>query len=146
MVTNRKMEKITLNIAESVRDSAEEIWMAGLGAFSKAQREGNKVFDLLVAEGKQLQSKIKGVADNVSGKVAEKLTDKRVTDLADRASASWDKFGQVFEDRTSDALGRFGVATKKDTDALSRRVAKLATELEKMKRVPKKVTTRRTPI
>ena len=66
--------------------------------------------------------------------------------LTDKAVASWDKLGQVFEDRTADALGRFGVATKKDTDALSRRVAKLATELEKMKRVPKKTATRRSTI
>lgn len=146
MATNKKMEKPSLNLAESVRDSAEEIWMAGLGAFSKAQREGNKVFDLLVTEGKQLQEKVKGVADNVSDKVAEKLADKRVSELTDKAVASWDKLGQVFEDRTSDALGRFGVATKKDTDALSRRVAKLATELEKMKRVPKKVVTRRSTV
>ena len=146
MATNKKMEKLSLNLAESVRDSAEEIWMAGLGAFSKAQREGNKVFDLLVTEGKQLQGKVKGVADNVSGKFVEKLADKRVTELTDKAAASWDKLGQVFEDRTSDALGRFGVATKKDTDALSRRVAKLATELEKMKRVPKKVVTRRSAV
>jgi poly(hydroxyalkanoate) granule-associated protein len=143
MATNKKLEKLSVNLAESVRDSAEEIWMAGLGAFSKAQREGNKVFDLLVTEGKQLQGKFKGVAGNVSGKFAEKLTDKRVTELTDKAVASWDKLGQVFEDRTSDALGRFGVATKKDTDALSRRVAKLATELEKMKRVPKKAVARR---
>ncbi len=146
MVANKKMEKLSQNLAESVRDSAEEIWMAGLGAFSKAQREGNKVFDLLVTEGKQLQDKVKGVADNVSGKVAEKLADKRVSELTDKAVASWDKLGQVFEDRTSDALGRFGVATKKDTDALSRRVAKLATELEKMKRVPKKAATRRSAV
>ena len=144
MAAKKNTEKLSQNLADSVRDSAEEIWMAGLGAFSKAQREGNKVFDLLVTEGKQLQGKVKGVADNVSGKFAEKLADKRVTELTDKAVASWDKLGQVFEDRTADALGRFGVATKKDTDALSRRVAKLATELEKMKRVPKKTATRRT--
>ena len=146
MVAKKITEKLTLNLADSVRDSAEEIWMAGLGAFSKAQREGNKVFDLLVSEGKQLQGKVKGVADNVSGKFAEKLAEKRVVELADKAVAGWDKLGQVFEDRTSDALGRFGVATKKDTDALSRRVAKLATELEKMRRTPKKAPVRRAKV
>lgn len=144
MATKKQTQKMPQNLAESVRDSAEEIWMAGLGAFSKAQREGNKVFDLLVTEGKQLQGKFKGVADNVSGKLSEKLAERRVAELTDKAVAGWDKLGQVFEDRTSNALGRFGVATKKDTDALSRRVAKLATELEKMKRTPKKPAVRRT--
>jgi len=89
---------------------------------------------------------VKGVADNVSGKFAEKLAEKRVVELADKAVAGWDKLGQVFEDHTSDALGRFGVATKKDTDALSRRVAKLATELEKMRRTPKKAPVRRAKV
>ncbi|MBP7081521.1 MAG: phasin family protein [Rhodocyclaceae bacterium] len=143
MATKKISEKLSLNLADAVRDSAEEIWMAGLGAFSKAQREGNKMFDLLVSEGKQLQGKVKGVADNVSGKVADKLAENRVAELADKAVAGWDKFGQVLEDRTSEALGRFGVATKKDTDALSRRVAKLATELEKMRRTPKKSPVRK---
>lgn len=143
MAAKKMTEKLKLNLADAVRDSAEEIWMAGLGAFSKAQREGNKVFDLLVSEGKQLQSKVKGVADNVSGKVADKLAENRVAELTDKAVAGWDKFGQVLEDRTSEALGRFGVATKKDTDALSRRVAKLATELEKMRRAPKRTPVRK---
>ena len=144
MAAKKQTEKSTLYIADAVRDSAEEIWMAGLGAFSKAQREGNKVFDLLVTEGKQLQGKFKGVADNVSGKLSDRLAEKRVAELTDKAVAGWNKLGQAFEDGTSEALGRIGVATKKDTDALSRRVAKLATELEKMKRVPRKPAVRRT--
>jgi poly(hydroxyalkanoate) granule-associated protein len=35
-------------LADTVRDSAQQIWLAGLGAFSKAQEEGVKVFEALV--------------------------------------------------------------------------------------------------
>ena len=48
--------------ANPVFDSAREIWLAGLGAFSVAQTEGgkiieqgNKMFDKLVAEGSKLE-------------------------------------------------------------------------------------------
>ncbi len=32
-------------LAQTVRESAQQIWLAGLGAFSKAQAEGSKMFD-----------------------------------------------------------------------------------------------------
>ena len=35
-------------LAGTVKESAQQIWLAGLGAFSKAQEEGGKVFDALV--------------------------------------------------------------------------------------------------
>ena len=35
-------------LAGSVKDSAQQIWLAGMGAFAKAQAEGGKVFDALV--------------------------------------------------------------------------------------------------
>ena len=35
-------------LSSTVKDSAQQIWLAGLGAFAKAQEEGNKVFEALV--------------------------------------------------------------------------------------------------
>lgn len=37
--------------AQTVKDSAQQIWLAGLGAFVKAQAEGMKAFNTLVKEG-----------------------------------------------------------------------------------------------
>ena len=128
-MATKTTKKAELNLAETVRDSTEEIWMAGLGAFAKAQKEGTKVFDALVSEGKLLQSKVRDVA----GSVADKLSNNAVTELTDKTLAGWTKLGQMLEDRASNALGRFGVATKKDVEALSRRIAKLTGEIEKAK-------------
>lgn len=33
--------------SDAVKESAQQIWLAGLGAFSKAQAEGGKVFEAL---------------------------------------------------------------------------------------------------
>ncbi|MBE7421871.1 MAG: phasin family protein [Zoogloeaceae bacterium] len=98
---------------QTVKDSAQQIWLAGLGAFVKAQAEGMKAFNTLVKEGETLQSRTSKVA---SAKVAE---------AAAKASGTWDKLEQVFEDRVARSLSSLGVPTKKDIETLSRRVAEL---------------------
>jgi len=99
--------------AQTVKDSAQQIWLAGLGAFVKAQAEGMKAFNTLVKEGETLQSRTSKVA---SAKVAE---------AAAKASGTWDKLEQVFEDRVARSLSSLGVPTKKDIETLSKRVAEL---------------------
>ena len=44
------------------RESAQQVWLAGLGAFAKAQQEGGKVFEALVREGQALQRKTQDAA------------------------------------------------------------------------------------
>ena len=50
-------------LANSVKDSAQQIWLAGMGAFSQAREEGTKVFEALVKEGMNLQKKTQGIAE-----------------------------------------------------------------------------------
>ena len=112
-------------LVQTVRDSAQQIWLAGLGAFSKAQEEGGKVFDSLVKEGETLHRKTRGVAE---AKVAE--VTGNVSKVASRAQSAatetWDKLEQVFEDRVSRALKRLGVPTAREVEALAKRVEALA--------------------
>ena len=54
----KKLKALSENqLAQTVRESAQQIWLAGLGAYAKAQEEGNKVFDALVKEGETIQKK-----------------------------------------------------------------------------------------
>ncbi len=108
------------NLSATIRDSAQQIWLAGLGAFAKAQEEGNKVFDALVREGETIQSKTRRVAES------------RVTEMAAKATGTWDKLEQVFENRVAKALNSLGVPTRGDIEALTRRVAELTAEVEKL--------------
>ena len=55
-------------VSKTVMDSAQQIWLAGLGAFVKAQAEGGKLFESLVKEGAALDAKTRKVTD---AKVAE---------------------------------------------------------------------------
>ena len=58
----------------SVKDSAQQIWLAGMGAFAKAQAEGRQVFDALVKEGVALQKKTQSAAEEKFGDVSSKMT------------------------------------------------------------------------
>jgi len=120
------------NLAATVRDSAQQIWLAGLGAFSKAQEEGAKVFDALVKEGKGLEAKTRKMTEARVNDVNEQMNkaastaSKAAQAASDKANAAWDKLEQVFEDRVARALNRLGVPTHKDIQALSQQVAELS--------------------
>ena len=116
-------------LGAAIKDSAQQIWLAGLGAFAKAQEEGNKVFDALVKEGKGLQKRTRSQAEDAMGKVSGLVSGrvgKVAGDLGSKATESWDRLEQVFEDRVSRALNRLGVPTQADVDALSAKVDALA--------------------
>ena len=105
-------------LASSVKDSAQQIWLAGMGAFAKAQAEGGKVFDALVKEGVSLQRKTQAVAEEKLGDVTGKMS-SMASEVTSKAGASWDKLENIFEERTAKALGKLGVPTAKDVAELT---------------------------
>ena len=117
------------NLAATVKDSAQQIWLAGLGAFSKAQAEGGKVFEALVKEGKGLEALTRNFAGAKVSNVTRNFS--KATDEATKtATQTWDKLEQVFESRVERALGRLGVPTKKEIDSLTKRVEALTASIE----------------
>jgi poly(hydroxyalkanoate) granule-associated protein len=101
-------------LTQTVKDSAQHIWLAGLGAYAKAQEEGTKVFEALVKEGERIQ------------KQTHKVAEAKLAVVTSKTSGTWDRLEQVFEERVARALSSLGVPSKKDIDKLSRRVAELA--------------------
>lgn len=138
----RKLKALAGNAGDkqfvkTVRDSAQQIWLAGLGAFAKAQAEGSKVFDALVKEGQSIHSRTRTVAES---KVSEMTTTlgKMATKASNQATGSWDKLEQVFEERVARALNRIGVPTNKDINNLAKRVEGLTASVQKLTRMPAK--------
>ena len=119
------------HLAGAVKDSAQQIWLAGMGAFSKAQAEGSKVFDTLVKEGMSLQRKTQAVAEEKIGEVTGKVSEMANTVTA-KAGQNWDKLESIFEARTAKALSKLGVPTAKDVDSLIKRVDELAAAVAKL--------------
>jgi poly(hydroxyalkanoate) granule-associated protein len=111
-------------LAATVKESAQQIWLAGLGAFSKAQAEGGKVFEALVKEGVGLQKRTQAVAEEKLSEAAGKMS-SMASDLSTKASGQWDKLEGIFEERVSRALNKLGVPTSRDVDALVKRIDQL---------------------
>jgi poly(hydroxyalkanoate) granule-associated protein len=118
-------------LAQSVKESAQQIWLAGMGAFAKAQEEGGKVFEALVKEGMSLQKKTQGIAEDKLGEVTGKMTAMAET-VSAKAGQNWDKLESIFEQRTAKAMAKLGVPTAKDVQALTERVDALAAKVAKL--------------
>ena len=117
-------QKSGAQLSGTIKDSASQIWLAGLGAFAKAQEEGGKVFEALVKEGVSLQRKTQAAAEEKISEATNRMA-SMATDLSSKASGQWDKLEGIFEERVSRALKKLGVPTAKDVEALIARVDEL---------------------
>ncbi len=128
-------------LVSSVKDSAQQIWLAGLGAFSKAQAEGGKVFETLVKDGMGLQRKTQAAAEEKISEATSKMTNMAngisakatgvATDITAKATGQWDKLENIFEERVAKALSKMGMPTAKEVQALAKRVDELSAQLKK---------------
>lgn len=103
-----------------IRESAYQIWLAGLGALSLAEDESGKVFKALVKRGKAFESTAKGRVDEIK----EKL------DVRKAAADTMTKLGDTFDDGVTEVLHRLGLPTKQEIDGLAKRVDRLTKTLE----------------
>jgi poly(hydroxyalkanoate) granule-associated protein len=120
-------------LSQAVLNSSHQIWLAGLGAFSRAQEEGMKVFDALVKQGEHLERKTKQAAVDTAAAARGAATAK-AKEMQQMAGGTWDKLEQVFEDRVARALSKLGVYTQNDVQRLAERVDELAAKVDALLR------------
>ena len=122
-------------LAAAIKDSAQQIWLAGVGAFAKAQQEGNKVFEALVREGNSIQKRTMRVTEDKVNEVTNRIG-KFAGRFQHEANRNWDKLEAVFEERVERALKRLGVPTHKEITELTQRVEKLTASVNKLGAAP----------
>ena len=115
----------------SVKDSAQQIWQAGLGAFNKAQAEGSKAFEALVKEGVSLQRKTQSAAEEKISEATSKMS-SMANDITSKASGQWDKLENIFEDRVAKVLNKLGVSSAMEVNALIARIDELNKSVKKL--------------
>lgn len=112
-----------------VKESAQQIWSAGLAAFAKAQNNSGKAFDSLAEEGARIQKKTQASTEERLGAVASRMSDM-AGEVGTRAGQHWDKLESIFEDRVARALNRLGVPSAQDVAALHARLDALTQALK----------------
>ena len=143
-VLKKKLQRkpVSRNAAAPAVDSAREIWLAGLGAFTLAQQEsgriieqGSKLFDKLVAEGSRVEKKTRKDVEvamvDFRGEVQSRVEAMKHQAEAVRKQATdnWDKLEKIFEDRVAKALAGLGIPSKDDVSNLADKVQKLTREV-----------------
>ncbi len=118
-------------LGDAVRESAQQIWLAGLGAFAKAQEEGGKVFEALVREGSGLQRKTQNIAEERLSEASERVT-HIAGEIGAKAAGGWDKLESIFEQRVAKALRKLGVPSADDIAQLSARIEELNRSVQKL--------------
>lgn len=113
------------SLSQSVLKSSQQIWLAGLGAFAKAQTGGVKVFDTLVKQGASLEAKTRQAAA-ATADAAREAAAAKAKEMHAMAGGTWDKLEQVFQERVARALGQLGVYTSADVERLTARVNDLS--------------------
>lgn len=134
-------------LSKTLSESAQQIWLAGMGAFGRAQAEGTKLFEGLVKEGMTLEN----TARKFAGKRADVVRDAvegRVEQARERATDTWDRLEKVFEERVQRALVKLGVPGRDDLRDLTGRVDALTAELRRQggKPAPRKPVSRKTVV
>jgi poly(hydroxyalkanoate) granule-associated protein len=128
---NKPAKAAGIHLSGSVKDSAQQIWQAGLGAFTRAQAEGSKAFESLVKEGVSIQRKTQAAAEGKITEATAKMS-TMATDISSKASGQWDKLENIFEERVAKALNKLGVPSAKDVAALISRIDELNKAVQKL--------------
>jgi poly(hydroxyalkanoate) granule-associated protein len=115
-----------------LRESAQQVWLAGLGALAVAEEEGGKMFSTLVKRGKGYERVNKARFENMIEKV-----DGMRDELREGAQRTMGKLGVNLDDRMEAVVHRLGFPTRREITTLTRRVEELTRTLEKRERAPR---------
>ena len=117
-------------MSDNVKEQAQQIWLAGLGAFAKAQQDGTKAFEKLVTDGISMQRKAHVATEEKLAEATQKVS-QAAHAMNERATGQWGKLENIFEDRVARALQSLGLPSAAEIKALQARVAALEAQLGK---------------
>lgn len=124
MGKGKKNEKLE-ELQEKVMDSAQKVWLAGLGALAVAEEEGSKLFKELVKRGESMEGQIKGELTSLRKEIAALVERGRgqASKVVEQVETNWDE-------KLTQALSRLGVPTRDEIAALAARVEELTRKLD----------------
>lgn len=130
-----EVEQQAERFATSLGESAQQVWLAGIGALGRAQSEGSRLFDSLVEEGEHLEREARESVGERADEVRQAV-DSGVDEARAFAGGTWDRWEKAFDERMQRALGRLGVPGRDEVARLNRQVEELRAELRRQGRTP----------
>ena len=111
-------------LSNKIKDSARQIWLAGLGAYTKAEEDAGKIFEKLVKEGEEIENMTRGVVEK-----RIKVVEDTVEGVKEKANGTIGKLESVFDQRVSKALQKMGIPTRAEIKVLEAQIAELKAQL-----------------
>ena len=127
----------------------QQVWLAGMGAIARAQKEGPGAFTDAVVEGVKLLNQSRSTAQRMMRGVFESAQanmQSRMGGARTQAQETWDNLESLFQSRVQRAMHQLGVPTADEIRSLTRRVAELnenVTQINARERVRRTATTRK---
>lgn len=112
MSTERKID------TESIREAGRHVWLAGLGAFARAEEGSRELFDHLVERGRDVETR------------QFKNIDRTVSRTSDQLKEWGDRVQGTVEGSLEGLLHRVGLPSRKDLDRLSARLSTLSKKVD----------------
>ena len=117
-------------LTHSVINSAQQIWLAGLGAYIIAEREGSEVFHALVQRGEEVEAQARQQAEEVARGLQE-----RFEDIQEGVFNKWNRLEKVFLKRVMRALRHLGIPSREDIRHLVQQVEALQQSVDEIIRL-----------
>lgn len=134
MSSKKKTEKSSNVVVAEIEKYSRQIWLAGLGAYSKVSKDGSKLFDSLVKDGEKVQKVAKTEVDKQVEAVKESVESAktRVSGVKGKALGKWNELEEAFDKRLNSAISRLGVPSRNEVKALQDQVETLTAQIEKL--------------
>jgi poly(hydroxyalkanoate) granule-associated protein len=139
MATNRKARKKVraTKTEDGMLDSMNQVWLAGIGALSKARKGAPQIMSDLIAEGSRVQAQTRDSANQAIGELVGGIKssfDTRLNQVRGQAEDAYDNLEAMFQTRVRRALTQLGVPSAEDVESLSQRVGELNASVSKLTR------------
>lgn len=136
-ISSVKTSKILKPERVDVRETAQKLWQAGVGAVTLAQKNVGEVVSTLKTEGQKWAQKTTTLLDGTLGDV-RKQVEGVVSQVQGSVSANLSWVEEKVSVGVGSVLGRLGVPSKADITDLSVRVAELAKQVKALQTAGKK--------
>lgn len=126
--TTRKAAPKAAEAGGNVLESVQQVWLAGMGAIARAQKEGPGAFQDAVREGFELLNKSRSTTEKMIRDVfesAQESVQTRLDTAREQATETWDNIEALFQSRVHKALQQMGVPSPEEIRLLTKRVAEL---------------------
>lgn len=130
MASKKPVARKSVRVAKTTTETgARKALLASLGAVSLSRKEGVRFVGNLLGQGQDLRDRTVKFAEGTVADVRSRVVGV-IGQVQQRAAANLGKVEQAVGGQVTRVLGRLGVPSKSDVQALSRRVADLSKQVK----------------